>query len=148
MNYKLRKCKLNDVQLILELKTLGMKWYIEKLFGWDIGIQKQKTINEMNENLDNMKVIVIDGKDMGVTTFCEFDNYCEVGLIIIHPDYQNRGIASLIINDYIRTAKAKKKRIIIKTFKENPAQRLYLRLGFNIYKTDNTHIYFDINFNN
>ena len=65
-------------------------------------------------------------------TFSEFEDCFQVGLTMIHPDYQNKGIATKIISSYIDIAKAKKNRIIIKTFKENPAQRLYQRLGFSI----------------
>ena len=124
-----------------------MKWYIEKIYGWDIDIQRQKTLKEMQNKLENMRVIVVDGKDVGVTTFSEFEDYFEVGLTIIHPNYQNKGIASGIINEYINVAKTKGKRIKIKTYKENPAQKLYLRLGFKAYKIDDTHIHFEINFN-
>lgn len=148
MNFELRNCTLNDLEFIIDLKSLGMKWYIEKLYGWDYEIQKQITISELDKDLNNMKIIVVDGKDVGVTTFSEYDDYFEVGLIVIHPDYQNQGIASRIIKNYIEIANFKKKRIILKTYKENPAQRLYMRLGFSVYRTDNTHLYFEINFNN
>ena len=147
MIYTLRDCKLNDLDFVLKLKELGMKWYIEKIYGWNLDVQKQKTLKELQNNLSDMKIIVVDKKDVGVTTFKETDDYYQVGLIIIHPDYQNKGIASLIINEYIKTAKTKNKRIIIKTYKENPAQNLYKKLGFSIYNTDKTHIYLDINFN-
>lgn len=146
MIYTLRDCKLNDLDFVLKLKELGMKWYIEKIYGWNLDVQKQKTLKELQNNLSDMKIIVVDKKDVGVTTFKETDDYYQVGLIIIHPDYQNKGIASLIINKYIKTAKTKNKRIIIKTYKENPAQNLYKRLGFEVYKKDDTHIYLDIDF--
>ena len=141
-----RNCTYNDLDFILHLKELGMKWYIEKLYGWDYEVQKEKTIKEYNENFKNMKIIVVDKQDVGITTFCEKDNLCEIGLIAIHPAYQNKGIASQILKNYISIARNKKKRIFIKTYKENPAKRLYSRLGFQVYKTDNTHIYFQINF--
>ena len=148
MDYKLRKCTFDDLDFILDLKTLGMKWYIEKLYGWDLEKQKQLTLHELEENLGGMNVIVVDGKDVGITTLIETKDYYEVGLIIVHPDYQNKGIASKIISEYINFANNNEKRIVIKTYKGNPAQRLYLKLGFQIYKTDETHIYFEINFNN
>lgn len=147
MDYKLRECSLNDLEFILNLKTLGMKWYIEKIYGWDYEIQKQLTLNELNKNLKDMKIIVVDGQDVGVTTFSENNDYYEVGLIVVHPDYQNKGIASSILREYIKIATNNKKRIIIKTYKENPAQKLYARLGFNVYKIDETHIYLEIIFN-
>ncbi len=148
MNYELRNCTLEDLGFVLELKRLGMKWYIEKLYGWDIDVQKEKTLEEMKSNLHNMKIIIVEGKDVGVTTFCEHEEFFEVGLIIIHPDYQNRGIATCILKEYIKTAKNKRKRIIIKTYKENPAHKLYTRLGFNVYKIDNTHLHLCIDFGN
>ena len=146
MNFTLRNCLMSDAKFILNLKELGMKWYIEKLYGWNIDIQMQKTIDELNENLSNMKIIMAEGKDVGVTTFIEYDDYCQVGLIVIHPDFQNKGIASQIIKNYIEIAKNKSKRIIIKTFKENPAQNLYKRHGFQVYETDNTHLHLEIKF--
>lgn len=146
MIYRLRECKFDDLDIILKLKEFGMRWYVERIYGWDINVQKQKTIKEMQKNLANMRIIVVDGKDVGVTTFIETDSYFQVGLIIILPEYQNKGIASSIIAEYINTAKNKKKRIIIKAYKENPAQDLYKRLGFNIYNTDDTHVYLDIDF--
>lgn len=146
MIYRLRECKLDDLDFILKLKEFGMKWYIEKIYGWDINVQKQKTLKELHNNLNNMKIIMVDGNDVGVTTFIETDSYFQVGLLIILPEYQNKGIASSIIREYIQIANNKKKRIIIKTYKDNPAQNLYKRLGFNIYNTDDTHIYLDIDF--
>lgn len=146
MDFTLRDCLMSDAKFILKLKELGMKWYIEKLYGWNVDVQMEKTIAELNENLNNMKIIVAENKDIGVTTFTEYDNYFQVGLIVIHPDFQNKGIASQIIKNYIEIAKNKRKRIIIKTFKENPAQNLYKRLGFQVYETDNTHLHLEINF--
>lgn len=148
MIFEFRKCTMNDLDFIIHLKELGMKWYIEKLYGWDYEIQKEKTLNELSKNLHNMKVIIVDGKDVGVTTFCENDNFYEIGLIVIHPNFQNKGIASQILKEYITIAQNRKKRIIIKTFKENPAQNLYSKLGFKICNIDNTHIHFEIDFKN
>lgn len=147
MNYSLRDCSLNDLDFILHLKELTMKWYMQKIYGWDYEVQKQKTANEITKYGSNMKIIVVDNKDIGVTTFINSNDYYKVGLTIIHPDYQRKGIATDLINKYIDIAKANKKKIIIKTYKENPAKNLYLKLGFCIYKTDNTHIYLEINFN-
>lgn len=146
MDFTLRNCTLKDLDFILNLKELGMKWYIEKLYGWNAEIQKAKTLEELNKYLNDMKIIMIDNNDAGITTFSEFDDYFQVGLTIIPPDYQNKGIATKIISKYIDIARKKQKRIIIKTFKENPAQRLYQRLGFKIYETTDSHLLLEIKF--
>ena len=146
INYILRKCHYVDTNFIFDLKVLCLKWYIEKIYTWDDKIQKEKTLNELHKNLQNMRIIIADNKDIGVTTFEETEDYFRVGLIMIHPDYQRKGIGTDIISKYIKTAKENNKRIIIKTYRENPARNLYERLGFKIYNEDNTHIYLEIDF--
>ena len=128
MKYSLRKCTYNDIDFILGLKRLGLKWYIEKIYGWDENIQREKTLKELNKNINAVKIIVVDEKDVGITTFSkENECYC-VGLTLIHPDYQNRKIATDILSKYIDVARKENKRIVIKTYKENRARKLYERL--------------------
>ena len=60
---------------------------------------------------------------------------------MIHPEYQNKGIATNILKEYIEIARKDNKKIILKTYKKNPARKLYERLGFKIYKEDETHVH-------
>lgn len=146
MDIRFRKCEYNDVDFILKLKELCFKWYIEIIYGWNLEVQREKTLHELDKHVNDMKIIRINDNDIGVTTFYEEDNVYVVGLIIVHPDYQNQGIATSIIKHYIETANQEKKKIIIKTYKNNPAKKLYERLGFNIYKEDDTHVHLCIDF--
>lgn len=141
MSFDLRDCTYYDLDFILSLKELGMKWYIEKIYGWDIDIQREKTRKELDKHIDDIKIIQVNNEDIGVTTFYKEDNAYVVGLIIIHPKYQCRGIASTIISNYINIAKAEKCNIIIKCYKDNPAKDLYKRLGFRVVSEDNSHIH-------
>ena len=144
MNIEFRKCDYNDLDFILKLKELCMKWYIEKIYGWDNDIQREKTMEELNMHINDMRIITLNDSDIGVTTFFEESHKYVVGLIMIHPDYQRKGIATKIINDYINKARSENKNIEIKTYKHNPAKRLYERLGFKQFKEDDTHIYLNI----
>ena len=76
----------------------------------------------------------------------EENNEYVVGLIIIHPNYRGKGVATNIIKEYIDIAKKNNKNIKIKTYKYNPAKKLYERLGFKIYSEDDTHVYLKIVF--
>ncbi len=146
MNIKFRKCDYNDVNFILKLKELCMKWYIEKIYGWNIDIQREKTKNELDKHINDMRVIVVDNKDAGLTTFYKENDKYVIGLIMVDPIHQGKGIGSKIINDYIDIAKKEYTDIYIKTYKLNPAKELYKRLGFIQYDEDDTHVYLKIEF--
>ena len=146
LNMEFRKCKYSDADYILKLKELCIKWYIEIIYGWNTEVQREKTIHELQKHKDDMRILIKDGKDIGVTTFYEENNQYVVGLIMIHPEYQGEGLGSKIIKEYIDLAKKSNKKIKIKVYKENPAKRLYERLGFKIYNEDDTHLYLSIDF--
>ena len=146
MDYSLKDCTINDIDFIVSLKEIGLRWYVEKLYGWDYEKQKEIALNEFNDKSNTTKIITINGNSAGVSILTEKEDYYEVWLIMVHPDYRGKGIASSVINEHINLAKSKQKRIIIKTFKDNPALKLYKKLGFAQYKQSDTHIYLDINF--
>lgn len=143
MNYNLRPCTIDDYELLFKLKVECLKWYVEKIYGWDDTIQREILKKEINEKMSYMKIIQIDNTDIGVTThFIDKDGNDVVGLIAILPDYQGKGIGTDIIKKYISNAS---KRIILQVFKDNPARELYEKLGFKKYGETNTHILMEIN---
>ena len=66
-----RKCNLDDCEFILGLKDLCLRWYIEIIYGWDINVQRELTKKELSTHKDDMRIIIVDKKDVGVTTFYE-----------------------------------------------------------------------------
>lgn len=146
MNMNFRKCEFSDLEYILKLKEQTMKWYIEILYGWDIDVQREKTKQELDKHINDMRIILVDNKDAGLTTFYKEDDKYIVGLIMVDPIHQGKGMGSKIINDYINIARKENTDIYIKTYKLNPAKKLYERLGFKQYNEDNTHVYLSIEF--
>ena len=144
MNYIFKECTYNDLNFIFELKIMCLKWIIEKVYGWDDVDQKEKTKHELDRMVNDMRIIIVDGKDIGVTTFTKHDTYYNLGLTMIHPDYQGKGIGGRIIKTYIDEAKKDNKEILLKVFKRNKAQELYKRLGFKIYDEDKNYLYMKI----
>lgn len=143
---KFRKCEYSDLEYILKLKEQTIKWYIEIIYGWDIDIQREKTKHELDKHIKDMRVIIVDNKDAGLTTFYKEEDKYVVGLIMVDPIHQGKGIGAKIINDYIDIAKKENTDIYIKTYKLNPAKELYKRLGFIQYDEDDTHVYLKIEF--
>lgn len=56
-----------------------------------------------------MKIIIKDNEKIGVTTFTDNNSEYIIGLTMIDPKYQNKGMDTNIINNYIKKAKQNKK---------------------------------------
>ena len=134
MNVEFRKCKYSDIDFILKLKELCFKWYIEIIYGWDINIQREKTIHELDKHINDMRIIKLDNKDIGVTTFYETEGTYVVGLIIIHPDYQNKGIATNIIKEYIDGSSERQCQFVF-------ASRVFFNTSENKQNINNLHLF-------
>ena len=138
MKYTFRKCEEADFNFIYELKEKCFKWYVEKIYGWNEKVQIEITRKEMAEHLNDMNIIQYEGKDIGLFTFYfdDFGDAC-IGMFAISPNYQGMGIGTQILTHVLE--EHKDVRIYLKTYKENPARNLYLRVGFKKYDETETH---------
>ena len=60
-----------------------------------------------------------------------------IGMFAILPDYQGTGIGTKILKTVLEENEGV--RIYLKTYRENPARNLYLRVGFKKYDETKTH---------
>lgn len=60
--------------------------------------------------------------------------------IIIHEKYRNKNFGKQVILEIIKWAKRENKKVTLKVDRNNPAQRLYSRLGFITTNSDEIHI--------
>lgn len=138
MEYTFRKCKETDLGFILELKRKCFRWYVEKIYGWEEAVQLKLTKEEMHDKLSDMNIIQVEGQDVGIFTFIQYENGdCLIDMFAIMPEYQKRGLGTKILNDII--SEHPTARLHLKTYKENPARFLYERMGFHKYDETDTH---------
>lgn len=52
--------------------------------------------------------------------------------VMLHPDWQGRGIASALIRELQDEARAASLPLALQVWEENPARTLYERLGFRV----------------
>ena len=138
MEYNFRNCNKTDFNFIMELKRKCFRWYIEKIYGWEENKQIELTKQEMDDNLADMKIIQVEGQDVGLFTFIQEENGdCLIGMFAILPKYQKHGLGTKILKDII--SEHPNTRLHLKTYKENPARFLYERMGFHKYDETDTH---------
>lgn len=138
-SFKLVPYKDSDYEFIFNTKKTCYKKYVEENFGeWNDKFQYEMLDKFLNESKKYLKIIVVDGNQAGFTNGRIIDKYnYEQGNICILPEYQNRGIGSSILKDAIN--KNKSRSIVLRVFKQNPAQQLYKRLGFEIFDETKAH---------
>ena len=62
-----------------------------------------------------------------------------MAIIEISPDYQRRGIGTILMHDLLRKAAARGISVTLQVLKVNPARVLYERLGFELTGETGTH---------
>jgi len=136
--YVMRKAKESDLDLVYqsELETVGENKDDPKV---------QRYIKQdVKDSIGHTKIIVVDGKDVGVYQAYETNYYglregkrdwWYLAHIYIKPEYRNLGIGSDIIKKDIKTHD----KILLQVMKSNKrAQKLYKSLGF-IVDMENDH---------
>ena len=100
-------------------------------------------------------ITTIDNKIVGMGAFQKIDDEtAEIKRMRVEPDYQGKGIGSLILDTLIDKAKAAgyRKLVLDTTDKMQAAQHLYRSRGFKEYKRslfgDIMIIFYELNFNN
>lgn len=138
MIYSLRKCTLDDFDFLYELKKQNFKKYVDNIWGWNDSDQIKRMRIDLDEHLSHKRIIILDGKQIGVLATHITDNgdlfINEINLL---KEYQGKGIGTKILSDILYNNLDR--RIILQVFKDNPAINLYKRLGFKIYNETETH---------
>jgi len=140
MKYTFRKCCFDDFDFLFELKNQNFKCYIEKIWGWNDEVQKERLKIDLEEHLEHKRIIEISGQKVGVyATHITEDGELFINEISILKQYQKQGIGTDILTKQLE--ENKKNGIItrLQVFKENPAKKLYERLGFIVYNETETH---------
>ena len=127
----------NDIDFLYALHVATMREYVDKTWGWDDAFQE--SVFRKNYEPEMVKILTIDGRDMGMLVVEERPDDVFLRAIEIHPDYQSKGIATQIINQIISDGIQKQKPVRLYVLKVNPAKRLYDRLGFSVIEETPTH---------
>ncbi|WP_319453384.1 MULTISPECIES: GNAT family N-acetyltransferase [unclassified Mycobacterium] len=131
----LRPATAHDVEFLFTLHEASLGPYVSKIWGWDDGVQRAYLTR--NLVMEQVRVIVVDGVDVGRLDVEERDDELFLGLIELQPDHQSRGIGGRLIRDLLDQARADGKHVALSVLDVNRrAYRLYRRLGFEEVSRD------------
>ena len=116
------------------LHNAALKDYVTQTWGWDEDWQKRNFAE--NFKPEKAKIIVFGEKEIGYWEVSEKETETVLISIRLLPEYQNRGIGTEIIKDLLSDSR---KPVRLQVLKVNPAQKLYKRIGFEIFDETDTH---------
>lgn len=112
---------------------------VTRQFGsWDEPIQ-DKFFKEGWDRAPH-KIILFDDTPIGVFSVDEHPDHIFFSELQILPEYQKLGIGTQIFKEQMDFARSKKLPLRLQVLRENKARELYLRLGFSVTNTTNTHV--------
>ena len=127
--YKLEKSTTKDIERLIEYKK-------QTIFAFEKDITEEQynkvmnyIVNDINENLDKCRNIVLDDKIIGMVMLTDKDDGKLLDELYIEEEYRNQGIGTDIIKNILKENKI----VYLWVYKANEkAISLYNRLGFKV----------------
>ena len=126
----------SDAEEILSLQKLAYRSEAEIYNDFNIPPLLQ-TLEEIKKDFENQFFLkaIGEGKIIGSVRAFEKEGTCFVGRLIVHPDFQNRGIGTKLMNEIEKMFHTSER---VELFTGDKSERnlyLYQKLGYKIFKT-------------
>jgi ribosomal protein S18 acetylase RimI-like enzyme len=123
----------SDFDFLFHLVCITMKDYVATTTGWDEVKEKELFTKYFDFSSYQIFVILLGGNDIGYLKIEQMESEIFLANVHVHPDYQNQGIGSGIIESLLEDARERGVSVSLKVLKVNRrARRLYERFGFSI----------------
>jgi len=126
----LQQAKAEHYDFALHLYLLTMRPYMEELDMWDE--RQQRAIFAAQWKREEARIISVDGKDVGWLQVAELPTEIRLQKFYISPSHQRSGIGSEVMSNLLAAWRSTGKKVVLRVLKNNPARRLYERLGFAV----------------
>lgn len=142
---EIERAMISDAEEILILQKLAYRSEAEIYNDFNIPplVQTLENIEKDFENQYFLKA-VMDGKIIGSVREYTKEGTCYIGRLIVHPDFQNRGIGTDLMNEIERIFNTCRRCELFTGDKSERNLYFYQKLGYKIFKkakiTDQTMI--------
>ena len=138
MKYRLVNATKRDILKLIEYKLESIFDYAENLSLEEINQINDYVKSNVTKELNNYKVICIDGKKVGCLLITNKDDGVLLDEIYLEEKYRNKGIGTSIIKEILSNYNI----VYLWVYKLNTkALSLYKKLGFKIINETKTRYY-------
>jgi ribosomal protein S18 acetylase RimI-like enzyme len=147
LNIKIGRAAISDAEEILALQKLAYRSEAEIYNDFNIPplVQTLEGIEKDFKDQFFLKAIM-NGRIIGSVRAYTREGTCYIGRLIVHPDFQNRGIGTRMMNEIERIFNTFRRFELFTGDRSERNLYLYQELGYKIFKTakitDQTNIVF------
>ena len=142
MNLRLRAATPADHPFLRRLDRAAYEALTVRLFGsWDVARQRARFDGKLRQ-LD-LRIMELDRHPVGAVATSVREDHVFLHEMMILPEFQSRGIGSVVLRLELRDARALGKPLRLHTARLNRAQALYKRHGFRETGCDEMFIYME-----
>ena len=132
--FSLRPATAEDRELLYGIHREAMRPYVEQVWGWDEGFQRERFRRGFDPG--TTQVVVSSGREIGFVRSEEREGIVVLAQVFVIPEYRGQGVGSALV----RTILASGLPVKLRVMKSNTgARRLYERLGFRVVEESATH---------
>jgi GNAT superfamily N-acetyltransferase len=128
----------HDFEYCRRLYFAEMRWIIEELH---LDRTAQEASFRQQWNSTQVRIIVLDGADVGWIQIIREDHDLFVAQILVDGPFQRRGIGTEVMKRLIGEASGLNLAVRLDVVRINPARRLYERMGFRVTHKDDRKLY-------
>jgi ribosomal protein S18 acetylase RimI-like enzyme len=125
-----RPARPDDFDFLLELTRASLGPYVEEIWGWDD--ETQRRIQAAWQERGGVEILERDGRAIGCLKVTNEPDHVFLDRVALLPDSQNRGLGTRLVREVMDDAARRGLPVRLSVLANNPARRLYERLGFRV----------------
>jgi GNAT superfamily N-acetyltransferase len=126
---ELRPAAESDFETVFAITMATMRAYVEATWGtWDDDEHRSRVRDSFEPSTH--RLVHVDGQLAGLLASKEHAEHVQLVKVFLLPPFQGRGIGTRLVRQVLAQAAAQERPVRLRVLRVNPAQRLYLRLGF------------------
>jgi ribosomal protein S18 acetylase RimI-like enzyme len=136
-----RPARPGDFAFFLDLARDALGPYVEPIWGWDEAVQL--AFQRRWFAAGGVEVLELDGAPIGCLQVFVEDDHVLLSRIALLPEQQRRGLGTSLLREVTEDAAARGLPVRLSVLINNPARRLYERLGFRVVRIEEPRVFME-----
>jgi ribosomal protein S18 acetylase RimI-like enzyme len=136
--FRLRPATRADQAFLYELHRAAVGSYVSAVWGWNEPDQRRRFARWLRSG--GTDVVEVAGEPIGCLQVRDEGADVYLARIELMPAWQRRGLGTALVSGVVARAAARGRAVSLHVFGDNPARRLYERLGFRVMHDDGVRV--------